>query len=70
MQSVGHIGLDLLKLRVVYDGLSALSRFLGGLEKQDDFALFGALLAKPLRQSAKNGGVAVVAAFVRNTLIL
>ena len=70
VQPIGHIGLDLLELRVVEDGLCALTGFFGGLEKQDHFALVGALLAEPLRQAAEDGGVAVVAAFVRNALVL
>ena len=64
VQSIGHIGLDLLELRVVEYGLCALSGFLGGLEEQHYLALVGTLLTEPLRQSTENGGVTVVPAFV------
>ena len=64
VQPIGHIGFDLLKLRVAEDGLSALTGFLGGLEEQHHLALVGTLFAKPLGQAAEDGSVAVVAAFM------
>ena len=70
VQSIGDIGFDLLELWVVEDGLRALACLFGGLEKQYHLALFGTLLAEPLGQSAEDGGMAVVAAFVRNALVL
>jgi len=70
VQSKGYVGFDLLKLWVVEDGLCTLPRLFGGLEEQHYLALVGTLFAKPLCQAAEDGGVSVVAAFVRNALAL
>ena len=48
VQTISHIWFDLLKLRVVNNGLRALSGLFGRLEEQHHLALVGALLAEPL----------------------
>ena len=50
--------------------MCALSGLLGGLEEQHHFAAVGMLFAEPLGQSAEDGGVSVVSAFVRDAWVL